>query len=332
MRKGLVVSAIVASLLCSVSFAGNSKTSQVKGSSSKMLVKNEVKFQDKKLKMASMDIQKGLNDTLKAIDALHKNDVKTAKKALEEANKYFEKALKADPSLRLVPIENEIVAFQYQGGPKEIKAAVDIAKGLLDKNEVQFARETLVPLRDEIDITTHYIPMDLYPQSTKIATKLLEKGKTREALQELILGLSTIVGDQVVIPIPLLAAQDLVKAASKLDKKRKKDALALLDQAKVELEKAVLLGYTTAHSQEYKNLTKMINGIEKEIKGENHVEKLYENIKAKFKSLLGKTRHERQKLDSNNVYNGTKKEHQSAVKEENQDIVNFVTKQRLNAY
>ncbi len=314
MKKRLLISVALATLLCtSSSFAQNVKMSHVQGNSTKTLVKNEVKFQSKKFKMASSDIQKGLNDTLKAIDVLQNKKVNEAKKYLEEANKYFDKALKTDPTLRLVPIENEIVAYQYQGSPKEIKASVNLAKSLLDKNDVQFAREALMPLRDEIDITTHYIPMDLYPQATKIAKNLLEKGKTKEALQELILGLSTIVGDQTVIPIPLLTAQDLVKTASRIDKKKKKEALALLDEAKVELKKALLLGYTSAHSKEYKALNSMINDIEKEIKGKNKVVKMYEKLKEKIKSLLGKTREDKQKIESKNVYNGSKKEHQSTI-------------------
>jgi hypothetical protein len=322
MKKKSLVSVALASLLFGVSSFGANSMNQVVGSSNKKnAINKEVAFQNKKFKMASEDIQKGLNDTLKAIDALQKKDTKNAKKYLSDASKYFDKALKSNPHLRLVPIENDIVAYRFGGGPKTIKASVDLAKKMLESNQVQVARELLDPLRDEIDITTHYIPMDLYPNATKIAAKLLEQGKTKEALQELVLGLSTIVGDEVIIPIPLLTAQDLVITASKLDKKKKKDALALLDQAKIELQKALLLGYTTKYSAEYKNLTKLINGIEKEIKGKNRVEKLYENLKEKFKELIGLTRKERKDISS--LKNATNKSSQSAVKEENKNIAHI---------
>jgi len=333
MRKKVIVSLALASMLFGVSTFGASKMNQVVGAThSKNAINKEVSFQNKKFKLASKDIQNGLNDTLKAIDALQKNKIKDAKKYLMEASKLFDKALKADPTLRLVPIENDVVAYRYNGDPKSIEIATDLAKKALATHQVQFARDTLMPLKDEIDISTHYLPMDLYPQATKIAAKLLDKGKTKEALQELILGLSTIVGDEVVIPIPLLAAQDLVVTASKIDKKKKKEALALLDQAKVELKKALLLGYTSKHSDEYKNLTKLINGVEKEIKGKNRVEKLYENLKNKFKKLIGETRKEKKSFNSNSVQNGTSKAHQNAVKEENQDVLNFAQKEKLNAF
>ena len=333
MKRKVIISLALASMLLGVSSFGANKMNQVVGAAnSKSAINKEVSFQNKKLKLASKDIQNGLNDTLKAIDALQKNKIKDAKKYLMEASKLFDKALKADPTLRLVPIENDIVAYRYNGDPKSIEMATDLAKKALSNNQVQFARDVLMPLKDEIDISTHYLPMDLYPQSTKIAAKLLDKGKAKEALQELILGLSTIVGDEIVMPIPLLAAQDLVITASKIDKKKKKEALALLDQAKVELKKALLLGYTTKHSDEYKNLTKLINGVEKEIKGKNRVEKLYENLKNKFKKLIGETRKEKKSFNSNSVQNGTSKAHQNAVKEENQDVLNFAQKEKLNAF
>jgi len=333
MRKKVIVSLALASMMFGVSTFGASKMNQVVGTThTKNAINKEVSFQNKKLKLASKDIQNGLNDTLKAIDALHKKKINVAKKLLLDASKSFDKALKADPNLRLVPIENDVIAYRYNGGPKSIELATSLAKKALSNHQVQFARDTLMPLKDEIDINTHYLPMDLYPQSTKIAAKLLNKGKTKEALQELILGLSTIVGDEVVVPIPLLAAQDLVVTASKIDKKKKKEALALLDQAKVELKKALLLGYTSKHSDEYKNLTKLINGVEKEIKGKNRVEKLYEELKNKFKKLIGETRKEKKSFNSNSVQNSTSKAHQNAVKEENQDVLNFAQKEKLNAF
>ncbi len=321
MRKRAIVSLALASMLFGVSSFGANKMNQVVGTTnSKNAINKEVSFQNKKFKLASKDIQNGLNDTLKAIDALQKNRIKDAKKYLMEASKLFDKALKDDPTLKLVPIENDIIAFRYGGDPKSIEIATNLAKKALEDHQVQFARDILLPLKDEIDISTHYLPMDMYPQSTKMAAKLLERGKTKEALQTLILGLSTIVGDEVVIPIPLLAAQDLVIAASKIDKNKKKEALALLGQAKVELKKALLLGYTSKHSDEYKNLTKLINGVEKEIKGKNRVEKLYEELLSKFKKLLGETRKDKKSLSADN---STHKSYQSAVKKENKDMLNL---------
>ncbi len=327
MKKEMIASVALATLMLGVPALQASNVTS-KASS----VKKEVNFQNKNFKVASQDIQKGLNDTLSAIAALEKKNTKVAKKNLQEATKYFNKALKTDPKLGLVPIEESVVVYQYNGSPKNIKDALKIAKKMLDKNNLQFARDILAPLKDEIDITTHYIPMDMYPNTTKIAAKLLAKGQTKKALMELNLGLSTIVGDQVTMPIPLLVSQDLVTYASKIDKTKKKEATKLLANAKMELDKAVLLGYASKHSSEYKSLKSKISAIQKEIKGKNEVEKLYQDVKKDFKSLVHKTRGEKKSFDSDSVWSNTKKEHKSAMNEEDKDVVKFAEKSKADTF
>ncbi len=290
MKRSLIVSVVAMSLM------GGAVVAQANVINKKELIKKEIAIQKKNFKSASIDIQKGLSDTLKAIDLLSTNKNKEATKNLNEATKYFNDALKTNPKLGLVPIAHDIAIYQYKGTPNDIKTSVKIAKKMLEKNNLQLARNILDPLRDEIDITTHYIPMSLYPNSTKIAENLLSKGKSKKALQELRIGLSTIVAERVIIPIPLLASRDLVRAASKLGKTKKKEALKLLSEAKMELEKAVLLGYTSDHAKEYKVLNNEISGIQKGIKGKNRVEKLYEKIKKHFKALVNKVRDEKKKV------------------------------------
>jgi hypothetical protein len=111
----------------------------------------------------------------------------------------------------------------------------------------------------------------------------------------LVEGLGTIISAGVLMPIPLLEAQFFIENASKLDKSKKEEAKALLESAKTELKKAMLLGYTDKHSDEYEALTKQINAIEKEIDGKNIVEKLYEKLKNSVKKLVGETRGEEMK-------------------------------------
>jgi len=327
MKKELIASVALASVMLGVPALQAANVASKTNS-----IKKEVSFQNKNFKIASKDIQKGLNDTLNAISSLEKKNSKVAQKNLQEATKYFDKALKIDPKLGLVPIEESVVAYRYDGSPKNIKDALKIAKKMLDKNNLQFARDILAPLKDEIDITTHYIPMDMYPNTTKIAYKLLAKGKTKKALMELRLGLSTIVGDQVTIPIPLLVSQDLVTYASKIDKTKKKATSNLLTRAKIELNKAVLLGYASKHSSEYKSLSNKISAIQKEIKGKNAVEKLYKDVKKDFKSLIHKTRGDRKSFDSDSVWNHSRKEHTNATNEEDKDVVKFAEKSKTDTF
>ncbi len=289
---------------------------------SKHAVAKEVDFQKKAFKTASKDIMTGLQNTMQAIDALQKDKTDAAKAALKKATQAFDAALKADPSLKLVPVENAIDLAAIEAPTEEIQKMIDASVKLLKSHKVQDAKALLQPLTDEIDIDTVFIPMDLYPVATKMALEALDKGDKKGALLALTQGLSTMVHTRVVIPLGLLTAQDLVITASKLDKSKKKEATALLDAARKELAKARLLGYVSKHDKEYRALEAQIKNIQKEIKGKNAVEKLYEKLKKDFASLLGKTRSESvtvgtpaQKAAEEKVLKFEKEENKKALKE-----------------
>jgi len=323
MKKSILISAITASLLFgtsmlqaetgeTVSKSTNSEkqvkeentnaadkvgnTYQVlKHKEHKASVNKEVDTQNKTLKPGSKEVASGLNETVAAIQALQKDDLDAAKKHLTEATKSFDSALKENPQLKLVPIASKIKIKELKSTPKEIEAAIALAKEALDNHQTQKARAILAPLEDDIITITQYIPMNLYPIATKNALEAVNKGDKKAALQILVEGLGTIVSTGILMPIPLLEAQLLIENASKLDKAKKEEAKVLLDAAKSELKKAMLLGYTDRHSDEYKALTEQIDAIEKEMKGENIVEKLYEKLKKSVESLVGKTRGEEMK-------------------------------------
>jgi hypothetical protein len=287
-------------------------------------VSKEAKFQNSTFKAAPKEIVDGLNDTLKAIVALKKQDIKSAKELLSKASENFDKALKANPNLKMVPIAKQIEVREFLGDVALIKRMLKDSVTLIKSYDTQAARALLLPLQDEMRIRTQFIPMDLYPVATKKAAEALDKNNVAGAVAILAASLNTLAVEEVVIPIPLLVAQDLVIAASKVDKSKKKAALALLDAAKVELEKAVLLGYTKKHSPEYKGLTDEINAIEKEIKGKNEVEKLYSHILNSFKKLLDEVRGDKKakaevtKYQQEQLQNAIKKseEFQKQAKEE----------------
>ena len=240
------------------------------------------------LKKAPREVADGLQQTVVALKALHQNKIKSAKEALKKATKLFDKALKKDPQLALVPIADQINVNDFTGDAKLVKHIIKSTESLLKAHDTQAARSMLLPLQDEMDMKTEFIPMGEYPLATKEALKMLNKGNNKIAFTTLAMALNNIVTQIVVVPLPLITAQDLVLEASKLDKSNKKDALKLLSQAEDELEKAVLLGYTKQHTAEYKNLQSQVKKIETEIKGKNRVVKFYDHIKNDFKSLVSK--------------------------------------------
>jgi len=252
----------------------------------KELVQKVANEQIKNHKQAPKEIVEGLQNTYMAMTALQQNKKDEAIKLLEKANKSFDVALKADPSLKLIPIDERLQAYAFMGSSDVIDARLKLAVQLLKAHETQDASDILLPLKDELDITTVSVPMNLYPVSTKAALEALKKDDIKGAAVALNTAMSSLVSFRIVIPTPLLAAQDLIAEASKLDKSKKEDAAKLLDAAKEELKRAEFLGYTSKHAEDYKALNENIEKIQKEIKGENKVEKLYEKLKNGFITSL----------------------------------------------
>ena len=291
MKKRVIISTILAGVLLSTSGMCASNNFGAKKNDMQRLknvVKKEATQHRQVISKAPQEVSQALKQTIEALKALQKRDTKTAKEALNKATKLFDTALKNDPKLALVPVADAIEVHDFTGDSKLIKKTIKIAQDLLDDYDTQAARAILMPLEDDMIITTQYLPMGTYPLATKEALKELNKGKTKEAFTTLITALNTIVIKTTIVPLPLITAQSLVVEASNIDKKEKEKATKLLDLAQDELEKAVLLGYTKKHTPEYKMLQKEIENIKKEIKGKNIVAKLYEKIKKDFTSLLSK--------------------------------------------
>ncbi len=226
--------------------------------------------------------------TQKVLVDLDKKDTKSAIKDLEDAIGKLEVVLAAEKAPKFLPVDASITALEYAGDVKQIKKSVKMAEDLLDDGKVQEARVLLDTLRSEIDVISVNLPVSSYPDALKLAAKYLHANKVDEAKAVLTTALSTLVEDVVVIPIPVLKADALIKAASKIAKTDKKQALKHLAQAKTELEKAKALGYTSKSDVTYKALEKAIEKTEKEIKGKNKAEKLFDELIEKLKSFKEK--------------------------------------------
>ena len=274
--------------------ADNFKTEAQKKDAQRLhkIVDNQIHIHNTTTKKAPKEVIDGLKDTFVALRALQTNNTKEAKKALESATKSFDTALKNNPKLSLVPIAQKVEVNDFTGDAKAVKHLIDSAQKLLADHDTQAARAILFPLEDDMTFSTQLLPMKTYPQATKLALKDLNKGKTKEAFGDIVTALHTTVLNEVVLPLPLLTAQDLVLEASKLEKSKKDQALKLLTSAQDELTKAELLGYTKKDSKAYKSLEKEISNIKTEIKGKNMVAKMYDHIKNSFEKLIAKHKKE----------------------------------------
>lgn len=285
MKKTLLHSALVCGLLLSTT------TLQAK-SDTKTLVEKQIKENKEAFKEAPKEIVTAFKSVAAAMKALEKKQTAEAKKALKTATENFNKALKNNPDLDIVPLEENIEVFETTASSKEINDILTLTQELLVHYKLEEARVALEPLKDEMEIETISIPMKLFPLATQKALDALNKNETEKAKEAILEAYNTVLIEEALIPLPLLKAEDLIEEASLLGKADKETAQNLLDAAKEELERAKVLGYTTRHTKEYKVLNDAIDLVKKEIKGKNAVVKLYDKLKDSVSSLIDKVKNE----------------------------------------
>jgi len=281
--KRLILSVATAVLLCSGSLVA--KTSAEVSQNAVTKAKSDAK-------KSQVHVIKGAVEavalTQKVLVDLDKKDTKSAIKDLEDAIGKLEVVLAAEKAPKFLPVDVAMTATEYVGDTDKIKKTLDKVRDLLDDGKVQEARVLLNTLQSEIDLITVNLPVATYPDALKLAAKYLHEDQVDKARAVLTTALSTLVQDIVVVPIPVVKAQGLIVAASKIAKEDKEQALKHLAQAKEELKKAKILGYVSKSDVTYKDLEKAIEKTEKEIKGKNKAEKLFEELIQKIKSFKEK--------------------------------------------
>jgi len=223
-----------------------------------------------------------------AVIDLEHSDAKKATEDLEKALGKLEVIMAAKDAPKLLPIDNVIRAQEFVGTAKDVEVAVETAKKLLDDGKVQAARAIMMPLVSEIDITVVSLPLASYPDALKLAAKYVHDGKLDKAKEVLYIALSTFTEVTQIVPIPLLESADLIAAASRVAKEDKQRALMYLDAASDALDVAEKLGYVSESEVTYKVLHEKIKAVQKEIKGENKAEKLFDSLVEKLKAFQSK--------------------------------------------
>ncbi len=257
--------------------------------SKKKMMQDELKLATKNIVKPAQEILDGLNDTFKAIALLKKHDVKSAKIALTSATAQFDKALKKDPSLKLVPVDMQTTFDDHPLTLDDVKSIKKNALRMVNVDQPQEAVALLSQLKNQITITTTNLPMNLYPLSTKEALDALNKGeKAGMILPILTDALDTMVVTEIVIPMPILVAQSALIDAQKLSKNNKAEIIKLLNLSQKQLEVAKYEGYLTKYDTEYKNLSEEIDVLKKKVSEGNILVKDYDKIKSDFTSFFQK--------------------------------------------
>ncbi|KYJ86658.1 YfdX family protein [Sulfurovum riftiae] len=285
--KKLLLSAITASLLLGT--AGIAKEQAAKDATVKEVnkialsnAKEDAKNNQVKLVQEAIESLKYAQSAV--IDLEHK-DTKKATEDLEKAIGKLEVIMAAKDAPKLLPINNVIRVQEFVGTAEDVEKAVKTVKELLDDGKVQAARALMIPLVSEIDITVVSLPLASYPDALKLAAKYIHDNKPEKAKEVLYIALSTFTEVTEVVPIPLLESADLIAAASRVAKEDKERAIKYLDGASDALDVAEKLGYVSKSTTTYKILHEEIKKVQKEIKGKNEAEKLFDELKAKLKEF-----------------------------------------------
>ena len=255
----------------------------------KKAIIDKANSQNDLLKAVDKGIGEGLAKVVEATQLIQDDKPKEAIKALQEATGKFDIALAANPDLGLIPIASAVKVTELSTIPAILKSQLDVAKKLLQENNVQAARGILAPLQDDMVTRTTLLPMTTYPDAIKLATKMLVDNNKQAAQETLAVALSTFVNKISVIPLSLIRAKEMVLSASQLDKEKEKDKInTLLLVAEDQLAIAELLGYTKIDPTLYDDINIQLKALKKAVKGDNVVEKLYKKLNASLKSLVGK--------------------------------------------
>ncbi len=277
--KKLLLSSIVA-----FSLLGNSLYALDTNATSKNVSKNALEVAKSKANKQKNDtkIIKEAVDSIqlvaKTIDNINKNKNDEAIKSLEKAIGKIEIILSNPKAPALIPIDSKVIVAEYLDTSRSAENAIITSIALLENKRIQEARKIILSLVDEVDFTTISLPLSSYPSALKLAAKKLQENKPQKAKNILINTLNTFVSIKTVSPIGILEAQDLIVAASKVAKNDKKLALSHLSAAKMALKKSEVLGYVSSSSTTYKKLAEQIEKVQKEIKGKNKAEKLFNSL------------------------------------------------------
>jgi len=287
MRKGLISIFVSSLLLTSMSVADTNTALTSKQVTQKATKEATADAKSHQVKLVQEAIT-SLKLSAKALEALNQNKPEEAKKNIELALGKLESILASEKAPKMLPIDNRVVVKNFAGTAKDVERAIETVKALLDKGKVQEAGELLITLQSEIDIVVVNLPLASYPDALKLASKYIIEKKYEKAKRVLEVALSTFTEVEYIIPIPVVNALELIKTASAIAKTNKEQALKHLEYASDELDKAEKLGYISSSDVTYKQLHELIEKTEKEIKGPNKAEKLFNELIEKLKDFKSK--------------------------------------------
>ena len=247
---------------------------------------NYIEQKDKQIANEAVD---AINMVVDVIEHLKAKKKEEALSTIEKVLGKLEVLIARDPNLQLVPVNVQEQIVDFPGTLDDIAAAKKEVIRLINEAEVQKARDIMLNLASELDIYVTALPIGTYPVAIKAIIPLIEEQKYDEAIILLTEALETLVLEKIVLPLPIIRAEQAILRASELTKDKedakKEELQELLAYAKEQLLLAQALGYGKIH-EDYKPLLEEIEKIETILKSEESTKDIFENLKEKLSSFM----------------------------------------------
>lgn len=212
-----------------------------------------------------------IRESWNALRALDNENPDEALASLERAAGKLEIILAREPELALAPASVSARTVDLLASKDDVKEMTDAAEDALEDGRVQEARRLIGELASELVISVSNIPLATYPDAIQVAAGLIDDGKLESAKVALQSALNTLVVTETIIPLPIVAAQQLLLKAEELAMKEDRSEeenqkmAAWMDAAQSEIEFAQVLGYGTR--RDFENLYAELDELEEKLEG-----------------------------------------------------------------
>jgi hypothetical protein len=258
-------------------------TQKVENSQSRYINEQGEKVSEEAVEIVNMVI--GVIETLKS------RDTDKALTTIENAIGKLEVLIAKDPSKELITIDVKRQVIDFPGTLEDVLYSREVIAEFIAQNELQRARDIMLKLASELDIYITVLPVITYPTALKAIVPLIEKERFEEATLLIAKAIETLMVEKVVIPLPVLRAEQTIIRASELTKDRedanRQELQELLTYAKEQLKLAQALGYGKIE-EDYVELLDNIKSIEDILDEKSSTKDIFETLKEKLSSFMSR--------------------------------------------
>ncbi len=247
---------------------------------------NYVQTEDKKIADEAVE---AINMVVDVVEHLKQKKKEEALATIEKVLGKLELLIARDPNLQLVPANVQEQIIDFPGTVDDVAEAKKRVIELVKEGEVQKARDIMLNLASELDIYITALPIGTYPVAIKAIVPLIEEEKYDEAIALLTEALETLVVEKIIIPLPILRAEQSIKRANELTKEKedanKEELKELLAYAKEQLLLAQALGYGKIEA-DYRDLLAEIEKIEQILGSEESTKNIFATLNEKLAKFM----------------------------------------------